>query len=255
MFIDTHSHIYSDEFDNDISEAIARAKDANISKIVLPDIDSKVRAKMLNLADSYPDYLYPLIGLHPTSVNDNYKVELDLLDKQLAERRFWGIGESGIDLYWDKSLLKEQIDAFAYQLDLAVKYDLPIIIHARDSIKEIYDVLESYKSKSIRGIMHCFSGDIDDARKAVDYYGLHLGVGGVITFKNTNLRDVISKIDIQNIVLETDSPYLAPVPFRGKRNESSYVVKVAELLATLYNISTEEVGRITSENANNIFKF
>lgn len=254
MFIDTHSHIYSEQFDDDIAEVIQRAKDANISKIVLPDIDSKERVRMLKLAEAYPDYLYPLIGLHPTSVNESFRNELDKIEHVLSSRKFYGIGETGIDLYWDKTYLSQQIESFEYQLDLSLKHDLPIIIHARDSIKEIYEVLERYKSKNIKGIMHCFPGDINDAKKAIDY-GLLLGVGGVSTFKNTHLREVLSQISIQNIVLETDSPYLAPVPYRGKRNESAYVIKIAEMLANLYNIGIEEVGNLTTENASKLFKF
>ena len=254
MFIDTHSHIYSEQFDGDIAEVIQRAKDANISRIVLPDIDSKERVRMLNLADSYPDYLFPLVGLHPTSVNESFRDELDKIEIALSSRKFYGIGETGIDLYWDKTFMYQQIEAFENQLDLSIKHNLPIIIHARDSIKEIYEVLKRYKSKNIKGIMHCFPGDIDDANKAIEY-GLLLGVGGVSTFKNTNLREVLSQISIQNIVLETDSPYLAPVPYRGKRNESAYIIKIAEMLANLYNIGIEEVGDITTKNASKLFKF
>jgi len=254
MFIDTHSHIYSEQFDDDIAEVIQRAKNASISKIILPDIDSGERVRMLNLADSYPDYLFPLVGLHPTSVNESFRDELDKIEIALSSRKFYGIGETGIDLYWDKTFMYQQIEAFENQLDLSIKHNLPIIIHARDSIKEIYEVLKRYKSKNIKGIMHCFPGDIDDANKAIEY-GLLLGVGGVSTFKNTNLREVLSQISIQNIVLETDSPYLAPVPYRGKRNESAYVIKIAEMLANLYNIGIEEVGNITTENASKLFKF
>lgn len=254
MFIDTHSHIYSEEFISDISEVINRAKNHNITKIVLPDIDSETRDKMLILSDSYPNYLYPLIGLHPTSVNSNYKSELLKLEHYIKKRKVWGIGETGIDLYWDKTYIEEQIKAFCFQIELSLKYNLPIIIHARDSIKEIYDVLETYKSKPIKGIMHCFSGDINDAQRAINY-GLSIGIGGVLTFKNSNLREIVSHIDIKNIVLETDSPYLAPVPYRGKRNESSYIVEVANKLASIYNISIDEVGRITSKNACEIFNF
>jgi len=254
MFIDTHSHIYSEQFDDDIAEVIQRAKNASISKIILPDIDSGERVRMLNLADSYPDFLFPLGGLHPTSVNESFRDELDKIDSALSSRRFYGIGETGIDLYWDKTFMSQQIEAFEYQLDLSIKYDLPIIIHARDSIKVIYEVLERYKSKNIRGIMHCFPGDVEDAKKAIEY-GLLIGVGGVSTFKNTHLREVLSQISIQNIVLETDSPYLAPVPYRGKRNESAYLIKIAEMLANLYNIDVEEVGKLTTDNASKLFKF
>lgn len=254
MFIDTHSHIYSEEFDGDIADVIQRAKDASLSHIVLPDVDSEARVRMLRLTDSYPNFLYPLIGLHPTSVKENYREELEKLDVKLSERKFFGIGETGIDLYWDKSFKLQQIEAFEYQLDLSLKHDLPIIIHARDSIKEIYDVLESYKTKGIKGIMHCFSGDLCEAKQAISY-GLSLGIGGVSTFKNTHIREVIKEISIQNIVLETDSPYLAPVPYRGKRNESAYVVKVAEMLQNLYCMDIEKIGEITSNNAKEIFKF
>lgn len=253
MLIDTHSHLYSEEFNSDIEEVLKRAKDNSVNKIVLPDIDIECRESMLNLADKYPDYLYPLIGLHPTSVKENYREELKAIDDLLEERKFWGIGETGIDLYWDKTFKKEQIEAFEHHIELSLKHDLPIIIHARESLKEIFKVLEQYKDKELKGIFHCFSGDLDDARKAIDM-GFHLGLGGVLTFKNSNLKDIIAKISINNIVLETDSPYLAPVPFRGKRNESSYIVKVAEKLAEIYNIPMEEVEAITTKNALNIFR-
>lgn len=254
MFIDTHAHIYSKEFDTDVAEVIQRAKEANIEKIVLPDIDSLVRADMLKLADSYPDFLYPCIGLHPTSVNENFRQELVLLDEALSSRKFWAIGETGIDLYWDKSYKEQQIEALRYQLDLSLKYNLPIILHARDSIKEIFDVLEEYKTKDIKGVLHCFPGDLAEAKKAIDY-GLFLGIGGVSTFKNTHLREVIKEIDLKNIVLETDSPYLAPVPFRGKRNESAYVVQIADMLSGIYCMDIEKIGEITSNNARRLFNF
>lgn len=254
MFIDTHAHIYSKEFDNDVADVIQRAKNANIEKIVLPDIDSLVRADMLKLADSYPDYLFPCIGLHPTSVNENFREELDLLDKALNSRKFWAIGETGIDLYWDKTFKDEQIEALKYQLDLSLKHNLPIIIHARESITEIFQVLEGYKSQGIKGVLHCFPGDLAEAKKAIDY-GLLLGIGGVSTFKNTHLREVIKEIDLKNIVLETDSPYLAPVPFRGKRNESAYVVEIADMLSGIYCMDIEKIGEITSNNARRLFNF
>lgn len=254
MFIDTHSHIYSEEFLEDIALVVQRAKDANVSKIVLPDVDSLSRERMLSLADRYAGYLCPCIGLHPTSVKENYKKELELLDKALSERKFWAIGETGIDLFWDKTFINEQIESFKYQLDLSLKYDLPVIIHARDSINEIFEVLDTYNDKGIKGIMHCFSGNIEDARKAIDY-GLLLGIGGVATFKNTHLREILKEIDIKNIVLETDSPYLAPVPFRGKRNESAYILMIAEMLSSIYSISIESVADITSDNARRIFNF
>lgn len=253
MLIDTHSHLYSEEFDTDIEEVLQRAQEKGIEKIILPDIDIECRERMLNLADKHPDYLYPLIGLHPTSVKENYEEELKAIDYLLAERKFWGIGETGIDLYWDKTFKKEQILAFEHHIELSLKYDIPLIIHARESLKEIFEVLEKYEDKKLKGIFHCFSGDINDAEKAIEM-GFYLGLGGVLTFKNSNLKDIIAKISIDNIVLETDSPYLAPVPYRGKRNESSYVVKVAEKLAEIYNLPIEEVESITTKNALNIFR-
>ncbi len=253
MLIDTHSHLYSEEFSSDIKEVIRRAKDSRVDKIILPDIDIGSRESMLNLANEYPNFLYPLIGLHPTSVKENFKDELKVIDDFLEKRKFFGIGETGIDLYWDSTFKKEQIEAFEHHIELSLKYELPIIIHARESLQEIFKVLEAYKGKSLVGIFHCFSGNIEDAKKIVGM-GFYLGLGGVLTFKNSKMKDIISKISIDNIVLETDSPYLAPVPFRGKRNESSYIVKVAEKLAEIYNLPMEEIAKITTKNALNIFR-
>jgi len=254
MFIDTHSHLYSEDFDSDIKEVILRAQDADIGKIVLPDIDSECRDKMLELSELYPNYLYPLIGLHPTSVDENYKKELKKLECLISEKKFWGIGETGIDLYWDETFKNEQIDAFSFHIELSLKHNLPLIIHARESLNEIFSVLDNYNSKELKGIFHCFSGNEEEAHRAIDK-GFHLGIGGVLTFKNSNLKDIIKKIKLENIVLETDSPYLAPVPFRGKRNESSYLIKVAEKLAETHNVSIEKVESVTTENAIKIFRF
>ncbi len=254
MFIDTHSHLYSEDFDSDIKDVIERAQNANIGKIVLPDIDSECRNKMLSLSDKYPEFLYPLIGLHPTSVKENFKQEIKEIELLLEKRKFWGIGETGIDLYWDKTFKTQQIESFSFHIELSLKYNLPLIVHARESLNEIFSVLDNYNSKKLKGIFHCFSGNEEEAHRAIDN-GFLLGIGGVLTFKNSSLKDVINKIKLENIVLETDSPYLAPVPFRGKRNESSYLVKVAEKVAEIHNISLEKVESATTENAIKIFGF
>lgn len=254
MFIDTHSHLYSEEFDSDIEEVITRAKESGLGKIVLPDIDSTCRNKMLDLSASHPDYLYPLIGLHPTSVKENYKEELKKIEQLLEKGKFWGIGETGIDLYWDQTFRDQQIEAFSFHIELALKHDLPLIIHARESLNEIFSVLDNYKDEKLTGIFHCFSGNEEEASRAIEK-GFFLGIGGILTFKNSNLRDLIKKIRLENIVLETDSPYLAPVPYRGKRNESAYLIKVAEKLAEIHNVSLKTIESVTTENATKIFRF
>lgn len=254
MFIDTHSHLYSEEFKDDIEDVLKRAEAAGVKKIVFPDIDSEWRERMLTIADNNKGSIYPLVGLHPTSVNENYKEELAKVEALLEERKFWGIGETGIDLYWDKTFQKEQTNSFAQHAEWAIKYNLPLIIHARESLKEIFDVLDDFDGQGLSGIMHCFAGTEDDADKAIEK-GFALGVGGVVTFKNSKLGDVIKKIKLENIVLETDSPYLAPVPFRGKRNESAYLIKVAEKLAEIYGVSLQDIERQTTTNAVKIFGF
>lgn len=253
MLIDTHSHIYSEEFIHDRDEALQRAYDSGIKKIILPNIDSGSIKHMLDLSDAYPHLCYPLIGLHPTSVEEDYKEELEAIEYWLDKRKFYGIGEIGIDLYWDKKYENEQKDAFRRQIRMAKKHKLPIVIHIRNSFDETYEIVKEEQDGTLKGVFHCFTGTIEEARKIVDL-GFYLGVGGVLTFKNSNLNDVIRSVKVENILLETDAPYLAPVPKRGKRNESSYLVFVAQKVAEIFNISMTQVAEITSSNARALFE-
>ena len=251
--IDTHTHLYSEEFDKDRAEMIARAKAAGVTRCFIPAIDSSYTERMFQLKNEYPDYVFLMNGLHPCNVKENYKEELTHVENLMPTHSFCAIGEIGIDLYWDKTFLKEQQEAFAWQIQLAKKHQLPIVIHCREAFDEVFEVLESEKGDDLFGIFHCFSGTEAQAYRAIDY-GLHLGIGGVVTFKNGNIDKFLRNIDLQHIVLETDSPYLAPVPYRGKRNESAYIVQVADKLSDIYELPVDEIKRITTENATKIFK-
>ncbi len=253
-FIDTHTHLFLEHFNDDIDTVIKTAIEKGVEKFFLPNIDSESINDVLELTKQYPDNCFPLSGLHPTSVNENYVQELGMVEKLLNEHKFYGIGETGIDLYWDKTFIKEQEEAFAFQLELAKKHELPIIIHVRDSFDEVFKVVDAHNDESLTGIFHCFTGDYTQARKVIEYGGFKLGIGGVITFKNSKLGETIEEIPLEHIVLETDSPYLAPTPYRGKRNESSYIPIIAEKVAELHKISVEEVAKITTINASTIFK-
>ena len=250
--IDTHTHLYSDAFEEDRNEVVQRAIDAGVEKFFLPAIDSATTAAMYALEKAYPDRMYLMMGLHPVSVQENYKEELAHVEEQLQQRNFVAIGEIGIDLHWDKSTLAIQQDAFRKQIQLAKKYKFPIVIHCRKAFDEIFEILEEEKSPDLYGIFHCFTGTLTQAKQALSYNML-LGIGGVATFKNGKIDQFLEEIDLSKIVLETDSPYLAPTPFRGKRNESSYIVNVQKKLAEIYGISKEEIATITSANAEKIF--
>lgn len=252
MLIDTHSHIYSEDFNSDIDEIVQNAYNNGVKKIVLPNIDSGSIKRLIDLSNSYPHICYPLMGLHPTSVAADYKEELEAIEYWLDKHKFYGIGEIGVDLYWDRTFINEQKDAFRYQIKLAKSNKFPIVIHLRNSFDEVFEIVQQEQDGSLKGIFHCFTGDEVEAKKIIDL-GFLLGIGGVLTFKNSNLSEVIEKIDLKNLVLETDSPYLAPVPKRGRRNESSYLVYVAQKLAEVYQIPIEEVAEITTSNARNIF--
>lgn len=253
MLIDTHSHIYSEDFLHDREEALQRAYDNGVKKIVLPNIDSGSIKHMLDLADAYPHVCYPLIGLHPTSVDEHYNDELHAMEYWLEKRKFFGVGEIGIDLYWDKKFKSEQEDAFRRQLKLAKKFKLPVVIHVRNSFEETYKIVKEEQDGSLKGIFHCFSGNREEAQKIIEI-GFYLGIGGVVTFKNSDLDEVIKAVRVNNLVLETDAPYLAPVPKRGKRNESSFIVYVAQKIADVYGMPVSEVAEITTNNARNLFE-
>ena len=252
--IDTHSHIYAEEFDSDRAEVIARAKAAGITKIILPNVDSESLPRMLQLESEYPSYCFAAIGLHPTSVKENYAEELAIVKKELERREYVAIGEIGIDLYWDKSFLKEQIQVFVQQIEWALEYNLPVIIHVRDSFRETMDVLEQFRGKGLEGVFHSFTGTIDQATEIIDFGGFYIGINGIVTFKNSGLDAVVQQIDPRYLLLETDAPYLTPAPFRGKRNESEYLTLVATKLANTFNMNFNQLTKITTENAYKLFK-
>lgn len=252
-FIDTHSHIYLEHFNEDIDDVMKRALEADVQKIILPNIDSASVKPMHHLVDRYPETCVPLLGLHPTHVKENYKEELSKVLDHFSEYEYKGIGEIGIDLYWDKTHVNEQTYAFEEQLHFARKHDLPVVIHARDSFSEIIEIVKKKEFNNVFGIFHAFTGDLKLANEIISM-GFLLGAGGILTFKNAGLAEVIAEVDINHIVLETDSPYLTPTPFRGKRNESAYIKLIAEKLAEIKNISVQKVGEITSANARKIFK-
>lgn len=251
--IDTHTHLYSEQFDVDRAEMIQRALDKGVEKFILPAIDSETHEKMLALESNYPNKMFAMMGLHPCSVKpESWENELDLVKKYIDQRDFVAIGEIGIDLYWDKSTLDIQVKAFEQQIDWAIEKDWPIVIHTRDSFDETFEVLERKKHPKLRGVFHCFSGDLDQANHALDL-GFVLGIGGVATFKNGKVDQFLNQIPLDKIVLETDSPYLAPVPHRGKRNESAYVELVAGKLVDIYGVSFEDINKRTTETALKIF--
>ena len=252
VMTDTHCHLYSDEFDSDIDAVIARATAEGLEKFYLPAIDSSATDSMLQLEKKFPGKCIAMMGLHPCYVKENYKNELQLVGEWLAKRRFVAIGEIGLDFYWDKTFIKEQDEAFRIQIEWSVQYNLPIVIHTRNAMQETIAIVKEYVPKGARGIFHCFGGSADDAKEIINA-GFYLGIGGVITYKKSGLAEMLEKIDLQHLVLETDAPYLTPVPFRGKRNESSYLKYIAAKLAAIKNTSIEVVAAITTANAEKIF--
>jgi len=250
--VDTHTHLYLKQFNEDIDSVINRSKDIGVKKFIFPAIDSSHFDSMHSLKNKYPDNIYLMSGLHPTNVKENYKNELDFVVDSLKTRDYVAIGEIGIDLYWDKSFLNEQQEAFTFQIRLAIKHDLPIVIHCRDAFDEIFEILDKENCDKLRGVFHCFTGTLEQAKRAIDL-DFVLGIGGVVTFKNGGIDKFLNQIDLKHIVLETDSPYLAPVPFRGKRNESSYIVYVIDKLSEIYGLSKEEIASVTTKNAEKVF--
>lgn len=245
--IDSHTHLYLHQFDHDRAAMIERAKAIGVERFYLPGIDSEVIESMLKTEGAFPECVM-MMGLHPCSVKEDFKKELDLVEDWLGKRSFPAIGEIGLDFYWDKTFTTQQFEAFRIQIEWALQYKLPIVIHTRNAMQETINVVKEYQSRGLSGIFHCFSGSYESARQIIDA-GFMLGIGGVVTYKNAGLPEVLSKISLEHLVLETDSPYLTPVPFRGKRNESSYLQYVVEKLAEVYRVSPEEIGNITSGNA------
>ena len=252
IITDTHTHLYSEAFDEDRDEMMQRALQNGVQRFFVPAIDSTYTERMFQLEKDYPNEVFLMSGLHPTHVKENYKEELAHVEALLAERKFYAVGEIGIDLYWDKTFLTAQQEAFQYQIQLAKNYKLPIVIHCRDAFDEVFEVLEKEKDDSLFGIFHCFTGTQEHAEKAIGY-NMKLGIGGVVTFKNGKIDKFLNEFPLEHIVLETDSPYLAPTPYRGKRNESSYVMNVLGKVAEVHNISTDEVAKITTENSKAVF--
>ena len=254
--IDTHTHLYVSEFDEDRDDVINDAIHSGIEKFFLPNIDLDSVDGMHELVEKYPKHCFPMMGLHPCSVNENYKSTLNDIEAYLnsAKTKYYAIGEIGIDLYWDNTFLEAQIEAFKTQIQWAKRLKLPIVIHVRDAFDEVFSVIDELNDEDLFGIFHCFTGSVEQANKVINYGGFMLGIGGVLTFKNAGLDSVIKEIELDYLVLETDSPYLAPVPKRGKRNESKYLINIAQKLAEVHGLTIEEVAEITTRNANSIFR-
>ncbi len=250
--IDTHCHLYLEEYKKDIDPLIRRANELGVIKFYLPGIDKEVIADMLALEKKYPGECIPMMGLHPCSVKENYKEELKIIEDWLHKRKFVGIGEIGLDFYWDKTFTKQQFAAFKIQMQWALDRSIPIVIHTRNAMQETIDTVKPFAKKGLSGIFHCFGGSEEEAKQIIDL-GFYLGIGGVVTYKSSGLAKLIEKIGLKNIVLETDSPYLSPIPFKGKRNESSYLLYIIEKIAEATKLSLEEVAAITTTNAEKVF--
>jgi len=252
VYTDTHTHFYYETDEGKQAEMLQRCLDNNISRLFLPNVDASSVELMFNIVDRWPENFFPMLGLHPCDVKLNWQEELEKIKTADGGRKIYAIGEIGIDLYWDKTLLAEQLQAFEQQINWAKELDLPIVIHCRDAFDETYEVLQRLNDDKLRGIFHCFSGTVEQAQQVIDL-GFYLGIGGVVTYKNAGLDKVVAQIDLKHLVLETDSPYLTPVPFRGKPNESSYLKYVAEKIADLHQIDVAEVARVTTANSKTIF--
>ncbi len=252
IFTDTHTHLYDEQLATDEAEMIQRALSAGVNKMYMPNCDSTTIDGMMRIAAAYPQHCYPMMGLHPCYVKENYKEELDIVGQQLVSGKFHAVGEIGLDYYWDMTFKTQQIEAFEQQIDWALQYKLPIVIHSRESLQDCIDIVREKQNGKLKGIFHCFSGNGQEAEQIVEL-GMFLGIGGVLTFKNSKLPEAIKNVSLNNIVLETDAPYLAPTPYRGKRNESSYIPIIAEKLAEIKQVSIEEIAEITTRNADKIF--
>ena len=250
--IDTHTHLYLKQFKDDIDKVIQRSIDKGINKFIFPAIDSTHFDDMHDLKNKYPGSIYLMSGLHPVDVKENFKEELEFVVNSLKSHSYVAIGEIGIDLYWDKTYLKQQQEAFEFQIRLAIKNDLPIVIHCREAFDEIFEILDKENCDKLRGVFHCFTGTLEQANRAIQL-GFKLGIGGVVTFKNGGIDKFLNRIDLKHIVVETDSPYLAPVPFRGKRNESSYITYIIDKLSEIYGLPIKEIASVTTKNAEKVF--
>lgn len=256
QFTDSHTHIYLEQFDKDRSEMIQRAENENIGRFLLPNIDLDSIDPMHQLSEDYKGKCFPMMGLHPCSVDADYKSVLEQMRLKLDENHYVAVGEIGMDLYWDKSFQAQQVEAFKIQIEWAKELDLPIVIHARDAFQEIFDVLDEVNDEKLKGIFHCFTGGEAEAQKVLDYGNFLMGIGGVVTFKNSGLDKTLkSLVPLEKLILETDAPYLAPVPYRGKRNESSYISHIVDKLVDIYEVTPQEISDVTEQNIDSIFKF
>jgi TatD DNase family protein len=253
-FIDTHSHLYSEQFENDRTTAINEAIALGVDTILLPNISSKYTNNLLQLCNQFPENCFPMMGLHPCDVSEeNFDSEMQHVEIELATNKYIAVGEIGLDLYWDKTKIEVQKRAFIHQIKLAKKYQIPIAIHVREAFDEAIEIVESLNDNTLRGVFHCFTGSIVEAKRVINLKDFYLGIGGVVTFKNSGLDQTIKEISLKNLILETDSPYLAPVPFRGKRNESKYLTKIAKKIAEIKNMTIKEIAEITTANAKKLF--
>lgn len=253
-FVDTHTHLFVQEFDEDRNNVVQRAIAAGVTKLCLPSITEESVPAIMKMCEEYPGVCFPMIGLHPTELGEDYKGVLErLYDILKNDNRYIAVGEVGLDFYWDDTRKKEQLEAFDAQIAWAAEMGLPLAIHSRSAFNELYDVMESHRGKGLTGVFHCFSGNEDEARKLLSFDGFCLGIGGVVTYKKSILPEVLKSVPLERVLLETDSPYLPPVPFRGKRNESAYVPYIAEFLADVYDCTIDEVARVTTINACRIF--
>ena len=252
--IDTHTHLYDEQFEQDRIEMIQRAIDSGVERMYLPNCDATTIEPMFEVERKFPNHCFAMMGLHPCYVKENVDEELNIVRKWLDERKFCAVGEIGLDYYWDKSFVELQKQAFRMQIEWALEFNIPIVIHTREATKDTIDIVKEYSAKGIKGVFHCFSGSYETAMQIIDM-GFYLGIGGVLTYKNAGLQEVVQRLDLKHLVLETDAPYLTPAPFRGKRNESHYVHYIAQKLSELKDVSLDEIDRITTTNANELFKF
>lgn len=254
QFVDTHTHLFSPSFDEDRTEIVHRAIKAGVETMLLPNIDVESIEPMYNLCAQFPQNCFPMMGLHPGSVDEKWEENLEIIRTNLFERKNCAVGEIGMDLYWDKTFVNEQAEAFRRQVNWAKELNLPIVIHAREAFDEIFAIVDELNDERLTGVFHCFTGTLEQAKKIQNYGGFKLGIGGVLTYKKAGLDDILKDVDLNELILETDSPYLPPTPHRGKRNESAYLLHVAEKLADVKGISLTEVAQITTKNANELFK-
>jgi len=252
MFIDTHTHLFLPHFDGDRDVVVKEAIAQGVEKMIIPNIDTNTIKQVLDLSEKYPGHCYPAMGIHPNSIQALYQDEVKTIEKELASEKYCAVGETGFDLYWDKTYINQQTEVFKLHIEWSIKYGLPLIIHSREAVEPILKILKAYSSSNVSGVFHSFTGTIGQAKEIIDN-GFKIGVGGIVTFKNAGIDQLIAQLSLNDIILETDSPYLAPVPKRGKRNESAYLIYIAEKIAEIFDVSTEEVAGITTGNANNLF--